>query len=231
MMPGLHLQQRILLKVAEQRSQKASEFTIQLSLLSFLSAGQNIVSNSVRMHHLVSLLLNISLQVKQNIVSNNGIVLVLKCSLQIQNIVSNTVRMHHLPSLFSFSYLHFQIILKYHQSASFKDIFLFSAVQNNFHCRQNACLRDKVFQNLLCIIKSFQIPSRCLLQKHCFHFFSLQFQIISNTVRMHVLETLFSKFSLQFQIVSNSTRMYALETLLSFFCTSKSFQKPSKCML
>ena len=50
-----------------------------------------------------------------------------------------------------------------------------------------------------------------------FSFFSLQFQIISNTVRMHALETLFSKFSLQFQIVSNSTRMYALETLFNFF--------------
>ena len=42
---------------------------------------------------------------------------------------------------------------------------------------------------------------------------SLQFQIVSDTTRMHVLETLFSSISLQFQIVSDTTRMHALETL------------------
>ena len=53
----------------------------------------------------------------------------------------------------------------------------------------------------------------------CFHvfIFSLQFQIVSNTVIMHALDTLFSIIFLQFQIVSGNTRMHALETLFSFF--------------
>jgi len=34
---------------------------------------------------------------------------------------------------------------------------------------------------------------------------------------MHALETLFSYFSLRFQIVSNTVRMHALETLFSIF--------------
>ena len=40
----------------------------------------------------------------------------------------------------------------------------------------------------------------------------LQFQIVSNSVRMHSFET-FSNCSLQFQIVIKTVRMHALETL------------------
>ena len=50
----------------------------------------------------------------------------------------------------------------------------FSAVASRFEHRQNACFRGIVF------------------------IFSLQFQVVSNTVRMHVLEILFSK---SFQIL------------------------------
>ena len=83
------------------------------------------------------------------------------------------------------------------------------------------------------------MPSECMLQRHCFKKKSRPFQIVSNSVRMHALMTLFSKkisvvlnrfkyvrmhtletlfsfVSLQFQIVSNTIRMHALETLFSF---------------
>ena len=43
----------------------------------------------------------------------------------------------------------------------------------------------------------------------------LQFQIVSDTFRVHALKTLFSKCSLHFQIVLNTVRMHALETLFS----------------
>jgi len=49
-----------------------------------------------------------------------------------------------------------------------------------------------------------------------FSFLSLQFQIVSNTFRTHALKTLFANYSLQFQIVLNAVRMHALETLFSF---------------
>jgi len=41
--------------------------------------------------------------------------------------------------------------------------------------------------------------------------FSLQFQIVLNTTRMHALETLFSFIFLQFQIVLNTVRVHALD--------------------
>ena len=44
---------------------------------------------------------------------------------------------------------------------------------------------------------------------------SLQFPIVSNTVRMHPLASLFSKVSLYFQIVSNAVRMHHLLSLFS----------------
>ena len=64
-----------------------------------------------------------------------------------------------------------------------------------------------------------------------FSFYSQQFQIVLSTVTMHALETLFPSFSLQFQIVSNYIRVHALETLFSFLlCSSKSFEILSECM-
>jgi len=42
---------------------------------------------------------------------------------------------------------------------------------------------------------------------------SLQFQIVSNTVRIHALRTWFSKVSIKFQIVSNTISiLHAKET-------------------
>ena len=53
-----------------ERSQKASESTIQLHCSQIFSAGQIVVSNSDRMHHLPSLFSKLSLQFR-NIVSNS----------------------------------------------------------------------------------------------------------------------------------------------------------------
>ena len=109
-------------------------------------------------------------------------------------------------------------------------------------------------QNDICSSKSFQIPSQCTIYRPCFcffsavpnrlkyrqnacfrdivfFFFSLQFQIVLNTVRIHALERLFSKCSLQFQIVLNNIRIHALETLLSsFFLQFKIVLIPSEYM-
>ena len=69
---------------------------------------------------------------------------------------------------------------------------LFSEVLNRFKYRHNACFRCTLFSSI-----------------------SLQFQIVSDTNRMHALETVFSFFSLQFQIVSNTFRAHALKKLCS----------------
>ena len=58
----------------------------------------------------------------------------------------------------------------------------------------------------------------------------MQFQPVSNTAKMHALETLFSNIFSGVPILSK-VKMHALETLFSFFfCSSKSFQIPSECM-
>ena len=87
----------------------------------------------------------------------------------------------------------------------------------------------------LCISKSFQIPSEHNIYRPCFHFFSLQFQIVSNTVRIHYLPSLFSFYSLHFQIVLNTVTMHALETLFSsislqFNILPNTVQILSECM-
>ena len=100
-------------------------------------------------------------------------------------------------------------------------------------------LQIHCFQLFFLSSKSFQIPSQCVLQMHivsiyfsavpnCFRYHqnacfrdisfnrkTLQFQIVSNTARMHALDTLFSIISLQFQIVPNTFRAHALKTLFS----------------
>ena len=130
-----------------------------------------------------------------------------------KNIVSISVRIHHLSSLLSTffsavptSRTSFQIALEF---TIYRPCFhYFSAVPNRFKYRQNAPFIVLVF------------------------IISLQFQIVSKTVRMHHLPSLFSFISLQFQIVSNTVRMHALDTLFSLFlCSFKSFQILSECML
>ena len=137
-------------------------------------------------------------------------------------------------------------------------------VPNLFQIPSECTIYRPCFHCFFCSSKSFQIPPQCTIYHPCFQNISavtmrslagfrnivfkgfLQFQIFSNTVRMHSLETLFKKncivfkmfyavpnrlkfrhfskwfkrhcfrvFSLQFQIVSNTIRMHALKTLVS----------------
>ena len=62
----------------------------------------------------------------------------------------------------------------------------FQIVSNG--ARSNACFRDIIFKNISVVVNRFKY------------------------YRMHALETLFSFVSLQFQLVSNTIRIHALET-------------------
>ena len=57
---------------------------------------------------------------------------------------------------------------------------------------------------------------------------SPEFQIVSNTVRMHHIPSLFSFYSLQFQIISNTVRMHHLPSLFSF-CVFSAVRNWFKC--
>ena len=84
---------------------------------------------------------------------------------------------------------------------------VFSAIPNRFKYRQNTLFRDIVFKRLSAVQNRFKHCQNACLRDIVFKRF-LQFQIVFNTVRMHVLETLFS----------------------FFLCSSKSFQIPTGCM-
>ena len=135
------------------------------ALVFIISLQFQVVSNTVRMHHLPSLF-------SLFLCSSKSFKIPSECTIYRPcfhyflhfQIVSNTARMHHVPSLFSF----------------------FSAVPTRFKYRQNACLRHIVLIMFLCIFKSFQILSECLLQRPCFKKnISLKLQnIISDSVRL-----------------------------------------------
>ena len=122
-----------------------------------------------------------------------------KCSLQVkisdQNVSYCTCKrpcFHRFPTVPN--------RFKYHKNACFRYIIVFnyfSEVLNRFKYLHNACFRCTLFSSI-----------------------SMQFQIVSDSTRMHTLERLFSSFSLQFQIVSDTTRMHALETLFHYFLCS-----------
>ena len=68
--------------------------------------------------------------------------------------------------------------------------------------------------------------------KILFSIFSLQFQIVSNTIRMYALKTLFSKCNEVIWVVSNSLRLHALPCFQNCLCSSKiSFQIASECTI
>jgi len=116
-------------------------------------------------------------------------------------IVLNTVRIHHLLPLFSFSSLQFQIV---------------SNTVRMHHL-------PSLFHFILCSSKLFQIPSECTIYRPCFIFFSA----VPNCFKYHQnapFTVLVSFYSLQFQIVLNTTRMHHLPSLFHFIvCSSKSF--------
>ena len=91
---------------------------------------------------------------------------------------------------------------------------MFSAVPNRFKKCHNAFFKDIIFKKISVVMNRFKHVRMHALET-LFSIFSLQFQIISNTVIMHALETLFSIFSLPFQTVSNTTILHNLETLFS----------------
>ena len=79
---------------------------------------------------------------------------------------------------------------------------------------------------------SYQNVSYCTRKRPCFHLFSYSSKSFLIPHNACFRWTLFSSISLQFQIVSDTTRMHTLETLFSFFLySSKSFQIPPECML
>ena len=91
----------------------------------------------------------------------------------------------------------------------------FSEVRNRFKYCHNTCFRRTLFSFISLQFQIVSDTTRMHAIQKLFSFFSLQFQIVSNTVRAHALKTMFLKKSLQFQIVSNNIRMHALETLFS----------------
>ena len=93
----------------------------------------------------------------------------------------------------------------------------FSALQNRFKHRQKALFTVLVFY--ICSLQ-FQIVTNTVRTHYLlslFSFYSLHFQIVSNTTRTHYLLSLFPFYSLHFQIVSNTTRTHYLLSLFSFY--------------
>ena len=96
--------------------------------------------------------------------------------------------------------------------------------------------KASLFQNDLCSTISFQIPSKYTIYRPCFHFFcsSKSFKCLQNEP---YTPSLFSYFLLQFQMVSNTVRMNHLPSLFCFvFLSSVSdciecSQKASCCVL
>ena len=110
----------------------------------------------------------------------------------------------------------------YHQNALFTVLGLFVSLQ--FKIVSNTFIMHvlvTLLSGFFCSTNPFQLLSgvRMHTLETLFSKLFLQFQIVSNTVTVHTLETLFSKFlgiSQSFQyvrIVSNVIRMHALETL------------------
>jgi len=128
---------------------------------------------------------------------------------------------------------------------------------NRFKSRQNACFRYIAFIYFFAVPNRLKYHHNACFRDVVFIYFFLQLQIVSKTVKMHHLPSLFSFFfrcssksfempsqfnacsryivfifSLQFQIVSKPVRIHHLPSMFSFFlCSSKSFEMPSQCML
>ena len=106
--------------------------------------------------------------------------------------------MHHLASLLSKFSLQVKISYQNVSCCTRKrpcfHVFIFflqfSIVSNTvtMHALDVHC-----FHLFLCSSKSFQILPECMLQRQCFQNVLCSSKIVLNTVRMHALETLFSK--------------------------------------
>ena len=111
--------------------------------------------------------------------------------------------MHHLPSLFSFFAVPNRFTSrKMHALEKNKIIFsLKFQIVSTIVRRHNAPFTVLVFKGFSAVPNRFKYR-----QDACFRDIFLQFQIVSNTVTAHALETLFYFLSLQFQIVSTIGR-------------------------
>ena len=104
---------------------------------------------------------------------------------------------------------------------------IIAAVPNRFKYRQNVPFTVFVFIVISAFPKLFQMQSECTVYRPCSHF-CLQFQIVSNSVRMHALDALVLKHSLQFHNVSSTVRIHHLALLNSKF--SLQFQMVSNAV-
>ena len=76
--------------------------------------------------------------------------------------------------------------------------------------------RRRRYLRLACTVIDVRTCLKCLVQ---------MFRIVSNTVRTHVVETMFSRFSLQFQVVSNTILNACFrDIVLLFLCSFKYLQ-------
>ena len=99
------------------------------------------------------------------------------------------------------------------------------AVPNRLKYRQNACFSSIVFKIVFAFQNNFKYRHSALFRD--IHFtFSLQFQIVSITVRMYALQSLLFKTFSAVQNRFNYDRTQTLETLFSkkYLCRSKSCQ-------
>ena len=102
---------------------------------------------------------------------------------------------------------------------------------NRFKSRQNACFRYIAFIYFFAVPNRLKYHHNACFRDIVFIYSFLQLQIVSKTVRMHHLPSLFSFFfaAVQNRLKYRHNLMHALETLFSFFlCSSKSFQNPSE---
>ena len=149
------------------------------SSFSFYSLQFQIVSNKVKMHHLLSMISIFFTAVPNSFECRKNApfsVLVFKSV----SAVSNAIRMHHLLSLFSKLCLQFQIVSNavrmYHLLS------LFSKLCLPFQMPPECTIYRPCFQTFRCSSNSFQILSWC---KNTRSILFLTFQIsISNSVRM-----------------------------------------------
>ena len=108
------------------------------------------------------------------------------------NSVPNNVKMLHLASLFSICSLKFHFFFKYRQNEPFIVLVfnIFSAVPNSFECHQNAPFSVLVFKMFSAVSNCFKCRQNAPLSVLVFKIY-LKLHIVSDTVRMHHLASLF----------------------------------------
>ena len=103
-------------------------------------------------------------------------------------------------------------------------LLFFSAVPTRSKCRQNAPFIVLDINLFHCSSKQYRMLSECTIQRPCFHFFFCSFKCRQNAL---YLASLFSKCSLKFHIVSDTVRMHHLSSLFSFVFSA--FPNSSEC--